>query len=199
MIIMNNIINITYSGNNTAFRGILHSILSTIKLYNNVINYYIITADVTDFKSSYAPINEKQIQVIRKAIKEVNPENEVYLFDLTKQYHDTLRFSKNNATEYTPYTLLRLYLDTLPVPDKLLYLDYDTMVCRPIDELFNINIDSYEFAASLDYMGRFWMGPNYINAGVLLLNMKKIKETKVFENARNILMKNGLKCQIKVQ
>ena len=37
------------------------------------------------------------------------------------------------------------------------------------------------------------MGPNYINAGVLLLNMKKIKETKVFENARNILMKKWFK------
>ena len=37
--------------------------------------------------------------------------------------------------------------------------------------------------------GRFFMSPRYLNAGVLLLNMEKIKETGLFKKARALLNK----------
>lgn len=40
------------------------------------------------------------------------------------------------------------------------------MCNRDINELFNIDINDYECAACLDYMGRFWVDRKYINSGV---------------------------------
>ena len=38
-----------------------------------------------------------------------------------------------------------------------------------------------------DHYGKYLLNPNYINAGVLLLNMKQIKQTGLFEKARTLI------------
>ena len=75
------------------------------------------------------------------------------------------------------------------MPDKLLYLDIDMMAGGDISKLYNIDISNYEYAAVKEKYGCWIIRPDYINAGMLLLNMKKIKETKLLEKAR-ILIKN---------
>ena len=97
---------------------------------------------------------------------------------------------KNENAYCTPYTLLRLLADMVPdMPDKLLYLDIDMMAGGDISKLYNIDISNYEYAAVKEKYGCWIIRPDYINAGMLLLNMKKIKETKLLEKAR-ILIKN---------
>ena len=56
-----------------------------------------------------------------------------------------------------------------------------------ISELYNIDISEYEYAAVREKYGRWLIRPDYINAGMLLLNMKKIKETGLLEKARNLI------------
>ena len=58
------------------------------------------------------------------------------------------------------------------------------MVGRDITQLFNINIEEYEYAAVKEKYGCWLIRPDYINAGMLLLNMKKIKETGLLKKAR---------------
>ena len=92
---------------------------------------------------------------------------------------------KNEGAYCTPYTLLRLLADLIPeVPNKLLYLDIDMMANDDISKLYNIDISEYEYAAVKEKYGSWLIRPDYINAGMLLLNMKKIKETKLLEKAR---------------
>ena len=93
--------------------------------------------------------------------------------------------SPNESAYCTPYTLLRLLADLVDdMPDKLLYLDIDMMLAGDISELYNIDIEDYEYAAVKEKYGCIFIRPDYINAGMLLLNMKKIKETRLLEKAR---------------
>ena len=71
------------------------------------------------------------------------------------------------------------------MPDKLLYLDIDMMANKNISELYNMDITDYEYAAVQEKYGHFVIKWDYINAGMLLLNMKKIQETKLLEKARH--------------
>ena len=73
------------------------------------------------------------------------------------------------------------------MPDKLLYLDIDMMAADDIAKLYNTNISDYEYAAVKEKYGCWLIRPDYINAGMLLFNMKKIRETKLLEKARHLI------------
>ena len=84
-------------------------------------------------------------------------------------------------------TLLRLLADLLPLPDKLLYLDADIMVCKDIGLLYDLDVEAVEYAAARDHYGKYLVNPGYINAGVLLFNMKRCRKTGIFEKARALI------------
>lgn len=44
-----------------------------------------------------------------------------------------------------------------------------------------------EYAGAPDHYGKFLIHPRYINAGVLLFNMKRCRETGLFEKARQLI------------
>ena len=94
----------------------------------------------------------------------------------------------NENAYCTPYTLLRLLADLVPnMPSKLLYLDIDMMIGDDIVKLYNIDVSDYEYAAVNEKYGSWLIRPDYINAGMLLLNMEKIKETGLLKKARNLI------------
>lgn len=78
------------------------------------------------------------------------------------------------------------------MPEKLLYLDIDMMAAKDIAELYNTNIEEYEYAAVKEKYGSKIIRPDYINAGMLLLNLNKIKETGLLEKARALIKKRKL-------
>ena len=80
------------------------------------------------------------------------------------------------------------FADKMPqIPDKLLYLDVDILFNRDITLLYDMDIEGYEYAAARDHYGKYLVYFNYINAGVLLLNMKEIRRTGLFEKARELI------------
>ena len=94
----------------------------------------------------------------------------------------------NENAYCTPYTLLRLLADLVQnMPSKLLYLDIDMMIGDDIVKLYNIDVSDYEYAAVKEKYGSWLIRPDYINAGMLLLNMEKIKETGLLKKARNLI------------
>ncbi len=89
--------------------------------------------------------------------------------------------------------MLRLLADKVPqIPDKILYLDIDMMAGDDISKLYDIDITEYEYAAVKEKYGSWIIRPDYINAGMLLLNMKKIKETGLLLRARELIKKRKL-------
>lgn len=94
----------------------------------------------------------------------------------------------NENAYCTPYTLLRLLADLVPnMPSKLLYLDIDMMIGDDITKLYNIDVSNYEYAAVKEKYGSWLIRPDYINAGMLLLNMEKVKETGLLKKARHLI------------
>ncbi|MGN0787961.1 MAG: glycosyltransferase [Candidatus Onthoplasma sp.] len=185
-------INVLYSGNSKVFDGVLTSALSILKRTKTTepFTFYILSMNLTRLKPEYTIIDKNMIEFFDKVIKEYNPENKVECIDVSDDFNREFLNSPNESCYCSPYTLLRLLADLLPnIPDKLLYLDVDILLNRDICELYNQNIEGYEYAAARDHYGKFLINPNYINAGVLLLNMKEIKRTKMLEKARDLIRK----------
>lgn len=87
----------------------------------------------------------------------------------------------NTETVWTYMSMMRCvmtkYFSDL---DRILWLDVDTLVLKNIDELWDLDMDNYYYAGVLEP----WKMEPYINTGVLMANLKKLRE----DNAEDILV-----------
>lgn len=64
--------------------------------------------------------------------------------------------------------------------DKLIYIDCDTITVGDIKQFYDTDISNYYFGACLDGNTKYHTertgAPNYINSGVMLINLKKWRE-----------------------
>lgn len=188
-------INILFCGNDKVFDGMLTTALSILKRTNTKeeFNFYIFTMNVCHLNPKYEELHNNEALFLDKVVKEYNPNNKVIKIDVKDLYMKHFSGCPNEGCYCSPYTLLRLFADLIPeIPDKLLYLDVDIMLNRDIKLLYDTDIEGYEYAAARDHYGKYLINPNYINAGVLLLNMKEIKKTGLLERARGWIKKKHL-------
>lgn len=183
---------ICYSANRRIFHGIVLSVLSVLKYTKENVFIYLLTMDLTCIDERFKPITAEQTRVLNNIVQEYNPDNRVILLDCTKEFISEFGNSKNLKTGYTPYTIARLLLDKMYIPEKLIYIDVDTMCCSDIKQLYDIDVTGHELAMVLDKVGHIWVRPHYCNAGVLLLNMPEIKKTGLFVKARKLVNKRKL-------
>ena len=182
-------INILFCGNDGVFDGMLTATLSILKrtATSEPFTFYIFTMDVSHLKDSYRPVNERQLHFYEEVVKGYNPLNRAIKIDVTELYMSEFSGCPNESAYCSPYTLIRLFADKVDLPDKVLYLDADIMFNRDVCLLYGMNVDDYEYAAAPDHYGKYLIHPRYINAGVLLFNMKKMRESGIFEKARELI------------
>lgn len=93
--------------------------------------------------------------------------------------------SLNRDTKFSNFTFARLCLPQIVEESKVLYIDVDTIILKDLSNLWDINIDDYYIAGCEDYgifeldryKGKESIFSNkYLNAGVILINNKKILE-----------------------
>ncbi|MCI5601982.1 MAG: glycosyltransferase [Lachnospiraceae bacterium] len=188
-------INVLFSGNEKVFDGVLTCVLSILKRTDTKepFRFYVYTMDATRVKPEYTPISDSLIEFLDGIVKEYNVENSMVKVDVTELYEKEFANCPNEQAYCSPYTLLRLFADIVPdMPDKLLYLDVDILFNRDIRLLYDIDVTEYEYAAARDHYGKYLLNPNYINAGVLLFNMKKIRETGLLEKSRKLIKEKKL-------
>lgn len=89
---------------------------------------------------------------------------------------------------HTKSTYLRLFLPQLMPTEveKVLYMDSDIVISGSIQKLLQLDLDSFSLAAvkeSINIYDKFYLSPlgipldrNYFNAGVIYLNLKKMRE-----------------------
>lgn len=182
--------NVMFCGNDKVFSGMLTCILSILKRTKSKepFCFYVFTMDVSHIKPEYKEVSENQISFLQKVVQEYNEANTVVKVDVNEFYQKEFASCPNESAYCSPYTLIRLLADMVPgLPDKILYLDADIMFNREIELLYDIDIEGYEYAAARDHYGKYLLNPNYINAGVLLLNMKEIRKTGLFVKGRELL------------
>ena len=178
-------INLLFSGNEKVFDGVLSCMLSIFKRTKTKepFRIFVYTMDVTRMKPEYTAISEKMVTFLDKVAKQYNSNNSVIRVDVTALYEKEFAHCPNEDAYCSPYTLLRLFADEVPdMPDKILYLDVDILFNRDICLLYDTDVSDVEYAAARDHYGKYLIRPDYVNAGVLLLNLKKIKESAVIRS-----------------
>lgn len=183
-------VNILFCGNNKVFDGMLTCALSVLKrtTSNDPFTFYVFTMDVSHIKQAYLPVSDKQIAYFESVIKHYNSNNKVVKIDVTDIYKKEFSGCPNENAYCSPYTLIRLFADMIEsISEKLLYLDVDIMFNKDIHILYDTDISQYEYAAARDHYGKYLVNPNYINAGVLLLNIKKMRQTEILKKARHLI------------
>ncbi|MBO4213067.1 MAG: lipopolysaccharide biosynthesis protein [Clostridia bacterium] len=188
-------VNILFCGNDRVFDGVLTGALSILKrtTSDEPFTFYIYTMDASHLKPSYTPITRHTVDFFEDVIKKYNPENRAVMVDVTDLYKKEFSGCPNESAYCSPYTLIRLLADLVPeMPDKLLYLDADILFNRDVHLLYDIDVEGYEYAAARDHYGKYMIHPHYINAGVLLFNLKYMKETGILAKSRDWLRRKKL-------
>jgi len=188
-------VNILFCGNIGVFDGMLTTALSLVKRTESEepFCFHLFTMDVSHLKDNYVPITQKQVAFLEKVVKSYNPENQVRLFDVTDLYRQYFSGCPNEGAYCSPYTLIRLFADLIPgIPDKLLYLDIDLLFQHDVHLLYDTDVEGYEYAAARDHYGKYILNPNYVNAGVILFNMKECRRTGLFDKARKWIQRKKL-------
>ncbi len=179
-----NMIPILFAGNKNVFDGMVISSLSIVKHHAGPLHIYLFTMDMRQLDASFAPISEEQRAYLEKIYTDRNAESRVELVDVGEFYAETLQNAPNQDNQYTPYSFLRLYADRVEgLPDKVIYLDTDTVLCRDIAKLYATELGDAELAAARDRYGCRFFGINYLNSGVLIMNLPRIRETALFRRA----------------
>lgn len=181
--------NILYCGDKNISDGLILSVLSFLRNTDERLNIYILTMAMTTESKKYKPVSYELAEMLDTRVKEKNPESSVSLFDITELFSADKPLA-NMDTRFTPCCMLRLFADKVEgLPDKILYLDNDVLCRRACSDFYNTDIADCEFVGVLDHYGKWFFRRNavrfdYINSGVMLMNLKKIRETGLFEKCR---------------
>lgn len=181
--------NILYSGDAHIGDGVLVSVLSLLKHVQEPLHIYILTATMAADGQRWAPLPDSTVAYLNRVVSQRSPASTVVKIDVTALFNAEPP-TANLATRFTPGSMLRLYADELPqLPDRLLYLDTDVLCRRDPGAFYSQDFRGAEFIGVLDHYGKWffhhgWRPFDYVNSGVLLLNMPRIKETGLFAKAR---------------
>lgn len=168
------VIKIVFASDNNFVKPLAVSIASVLLNSNksDSFEFFVLTSDITNE-------NKEKIAKLKK-IKD---------FEITYLSIDEKDFEICPLCKHFKLpTYFRLKLPSLLNEDKVLYLDCDILVLKSLKELFIINIDNYYCAAVEDITKetqstRAQMEildvKDYFNAGILLLNLKKMREGSI--------------------
>jgi len=183
--------NILYCGDENIENGLIISILSLLKNVKEELKIYVLTMDMQSEKKRFRSISDESINILNERVKQNNEKSFVKKIDITELFENSVP-TKNMQTRFTPYCMIRLFADEIgELPDKILYLDTDVVCRKDFTEFYNQDISDYELVGVLDHYGKWFFKKNifrmdYINSGVLLLNLAKIKETGLFKECRKL-------------
>ena len=187
--------NILFCGDHNAEDGILIATLSLLKNSGaQELHIYILTMYTQSYHKKFQPFSKQAADYLKSLIVKQNPQNTLKLMDCTGLFVREPLIA-NMSTHFTPYAMLRLFADEIPqLPNKILYLDADVIVRRSLVNFYQQDLTGTELVGVLDYWGRFFFHNlhehkmfDYVNSGVLLLNLPEIRKTNLFARIRHLL------------
>lgn len=183
--------NILYCGNDKIEDGLTLSVLSLLNNIDEPLCIYVLTMRLKFDGTIHAPIAPSTVEYLDRLAKKEHPESFVSYIDITDKFLREMP-TPNLATRFTPYCMLRLFADEVAeLPDKILYLDTDVICRRDCREFYHQDISGCEIAGVLDHYGSRFFRRNifrsdYLNSGVLLMNLRRIRETGLLRKCRQL-------------
>lgn len=98
------------------------------------------------------------------------------------QFDFLIRSGFNVSLKFPYMAMTRCFLTKILDEDKVLYIDVDTIVDGDISELWNLNLSGSCIAGKYES----WK-VDYINSGVLIMDLKQIREQKLDEKVIRLL------------
>ena len=183
--------NVLYSGDGNIKDGVIISSISLVRNVKEPISFYILTAGFEYNGEQRYSVENDFATFLESYLKKYNENTRVTLIDISERFCKELP-SANMDTRFTPCCMLRLYADEIEeLPDRILYLDND-VVCRgdPLP-FYSQELGECEMAGVLDYYGSWFFRQkiykrDYLNSGVLLLDLSKIRKSALFSRARQV-------------
>lgn len=183
--------NIFYCGDKNIETGLALSVMSLSKNTDQPLNIFVFTLNYHENGYDIFPIRNEVVAILERYLREYNAGSSVRLFDCTQFFRMEIP-QANMDTRFTPCCMLRLYADFIPdIPDRVLYLDYDVLCRADFSDFYNQDMEGVEIAGSPDYYGQWvysrpiW-GRNYLNSGVLLMNMEEIRRSGLMRRCREM-------------
>lgn len=185
--------NILFCGDSNIREGVLVSSISLLVNQPYPIRIYIATAEVKAYNRVCRPVDDHFATQLDKHLASVRYGSGACLIDATAQFHKTPPLA-NIKTRFTPLCMLRLYADQMRELDamkRVLYLDNDVLCLRDFSDMYRMKMGDSTIAGVLDRYGR-WFFHNearpfdYINSGVLLMEMQNIRATGLLRHCREL-------------
>ncbi|MCD7814828.1 MAG: hypothetical protein LUH20_12430 [Lachnospiraceae bacterium] len=183
--------NILYCGDTNIEDGLVISVLSLMKSVSEPLNIFVMTMDLTFWQRRILPVSEDTISYLDNRLKKQNEKSSVIRIDAADLFRAAPPLA-NMETRFTPCCMLRLYADQVPeIPERILYLDNDVVCRKNFSGFYHQDLSEYELAGVSDYYGKWFFRKNlfhmdYMNSGVLLLNMGRIRESGLFARCRTL-------------
>lgn len=142
--------------------------------------------------------SEENRRLFNQALKRYGDDNRLFFITVDDRALKELRL---NITYITHHTYYRFLLPTLlPELDRILYLDADLVVDGPLRELWQTPLDGWycggvrdTWIEQAEYKFRIGMKrPElYINAGVILMNLARMREEQITERLMQTAREKG--------
>ncbi|MCC8047298.1 MAG: hypothetical protein LIP12_17730 [Clostridiales bacterium] len=181
--------NVLYCGDKNIEDGLVISILSLLKYVSEPLNIFVMTMDLEFQEKRIWPVSIETVSYLNDRLKKQNEKSSVVRIDATELFCAALPLA-NMGTRFTPCCMLRLYADQVSdMPDRILYLDNDVVCRKNFSDFYYQELTDYELAGVADYYGKWFfrrklLHMDYMNSGVLLLNLARIRETGLFARCR---------------
>lgn len=175
-------INIVSSSNDLYSNYLIAMLNSVVKnTPETKINFYILMADLSQ---------EKQ-NIISKTFKNFQ-DTTINFIKIDKEQFKNVILKTYASSSYEAYARL-LLPELLPSIDKILYLDADMIVLNNLNLLNEVELGKYPIAAVNDindnsirifeFLFKIKKAKSYFNSGVLLMNLKKLREENFTEKS----------------
>lgn len=186
--------NILMCGDERTYPGMEVAIYSTLT-HNKGVNIYIFTMRIEipypdGYVKVYSGLNDWQKTKLKKIVKYLDSASQICFIDTLEFYKEYLDNSPNQFSAFTPFATLRLIADiALPHVNDVLYLDCDTAVTGDISHIYyeyvarDCNYAAYVCADACD-------GEGEMVSGVMIMNLRKMRETNFLKRARENFMAN---------
>lgn len=174
-------INLVYCVDKKLLTQQLVSLISLVKHTSEPINVINLTVEVPEYNAKGKKFTSKEDELCESVLKQANKDSTYKSIDVSDLFRQYLLKGPNvNNKYYSYYVTVRLLAHLVPeIPDKIIYLDADTIFNGDVKELWDIDISNIEIAGRRDA----FRISNYFQSGVMLMNMKMIRETGLLERA----------------
>ncbi len=187
-------INIYYCTDDKLFSQQVLSLISLAKNTNEALNVINLTVEVKEYNKKSKKNSELQDKFCDGLLKAKNPNSSFRSIDVSDLFWQHLLSGPNLHNKYYSYfVVVRLLADLVPeIEDKVLYLDSDVMFNGDVKELYDIDVSDYDFAGRKD----LYKITNYLQSGVMLFNMKRVRENGSMKKARELCRTKKYICYI---